>query len=337
MGNRKEHHYLPRFYLKNFSVGQQEVHIRLHNIESDFYFDHAAISDQAKKKYLYGKDDIMESQLEKLEGHSSGVIRSIIDDDQLPSSAADLLQLGKFILFQQARTVRHGEVMNTVFNTLNQGMFGDEAPDDEMSIRDMLELMTKRLPYLAHLDYKLIINDTSIPFITSDNPVVLYNQMMEIKRHRTPAAWANMGLQVFFPISPDHLIYIHDSNNYIAGAPAGTTVIGNITERDVNQLNALQYLNCGELLFFDEHFDKGNAESLKKESQEFREKLWIPKHVSFGSFHWVDMGRPQINLQVSFSRLSPRGKQFKPGNRMVYLRHPDFYELRESLVPDEMQ
>lgn len=140
-----------------------------------------------------------------------------------------------------------------------------------------------------------------------------------------------------FPISPDHLIYLHDSNNYIAGASAETTVIGNITERDVNQLNALQYLNCSVLLFFDEHFDKGNAESLKKESQEFREKLWIPKHVSFESFHWVDMGRPQINLQVSFSRLSPQGKQFKPGNRMVYLRHPDFYELRESLVPDEMQ
>lgn len=337
MGSRKEHHFLPRFYLKHFSIGQKDVHVRLYNINTSFYFDHAAISDQAKKKYLYGKDDIMESQLEELEGQSASVIKAIIEEDKLPSSPADLLQLGKFILYQQARTVRNGQVMNDMFNSLSQGMFGEETPESEMTITEMLQLMGKRLPYLAHLDYKLLVNDTPTPFITSDNPVILYNQMMESKRHPTPGAWANMGLQVFFPISPDHLVYIHDSYNYFTGNGTNPLVITNITERDVVQLNTLQFLNCGELLFFDDHFDKANAETLICKSQDIRKKLWKPQHVNSGPYHWVEIGQPRINLQLSFSRLSQRGKLFKPGNKLVYLRHEEFYNLRESFAPDEMK
>jgi hypothetical protein len=224
-----------------------------------------------------------------------------------------------------------------MFNSLGHGIFGDAAPEAEVSITEMLELMDKRLPYLAHLDYKLLINDTPIPFITCDNPVILYNQMMEAKRHPTPGAWANMGLQVFFPISPDHLIYMHDSYNYFVSNRAGSPVIGNITEGDVIQLNTLQYLNCGELLFFDDHFDKANAEAVISNNQEIRKKLWTPQHMSLGLYHYVEIGHARTNLQLSFSRLSVRGNQFKPGNRMVYLRHSEFYALRESIAPDEVK
>jgi hypothetical protein len=194
MGSRKEHHFLAQFYQKNFSVDQEDIYISFYNVNTGLYLKQAPISGQAKSKYLYGKDDVMESKLEKLEGACSKIIRSIIDDNRLPSDYADLHLLGKFILYQQARTVQHSKIMNEAFGSLNQSMFGDVAPDDEMTVREMLELMEQRLPYLAHLDYTLVINDTPVPFITSDNPVVLYNRMMEIKRHTTPGAWANMGL-----------------------------------------------------------------------------------------------------------------------------------------------
>jgi hypothetical protein len=337
MGSRKEHHFLPKFYLKHFSVDQDDTHICIYNIDTNFSFDCASISGQAKAKYLYGTDDVMEARLGEIENQSARIIRAIIDDNRLPSSPADVQKLGEFILYQHARTIRNAEVMNSMTDSLNQSMFGDAAPDQETSVRELLELMDRRLPYLAYLDYKLVINDNPTPFITCDHPVVLYNRMMEIKRHTTPGAWANMGLQVFFPISPDHLIYIHDTFTYSASGRAGSAVIDNPTERDIAQLNTLQFLNCGQMLYFDNHFSKSDAETLTRNNAEGRKKLWTPNPLQFGPYHFVDIGRPRTNLDLSFSRLSPRATRFKPGNRMVYLRHTDFYHYRDSAVPAEFE
>jgi hypothetical protein len=333
MGSRKEHHFLPKFYQKNFSVDQDGKHIRLYNINSDFYFDHAAISGQAKMKYLYGEDDQLETQLEKLENLCAPIFRSIIEEDQLPESTAEGQLLGKFILYQHARTVRQGQIMNDMSNSLMRDIIGNKAENDDMSVCEMMHMVDKKLPYLAHLDYKLIINESDIPFITSDNPVVLYNQMMEAKNHGTPAAWANMGLQVFFPISPDHLIYLHDCYNYIANGRAGSSTITTNTDWDVVQLNTLQYLNCGEMLYFDDQFEKSDIETLIRNNQEARKKAWTPTPRSFGPYHWVEMSHPRIHLQLSLTRLSPRGRQFKPGTHLVYLRHRDFYLLRNGYEP----
>jgi len=335
MGTRKEHHFLPKFYLKNFSVDQDDKHICIYNIDTRFFFDRAPISGQAKAKYLYGTDDVMEARLEEIENQSARTIRAIIDDNRMPSSLDDLRKLGEFILYQQARTIRNAEVMNSMTDSLNQSMFGDAAPDQKTGVRELLELMDGRLPYLAYLDYKLVINDNPTPFISCDHPVVLYNRMMEIKQHTTPGAWANMGLQIFFPISPDHLIYIHDRFTYTTSSRIGSAVIDKPTEHDVAQLNTLQFLNCGEMLYFDNHFNKSDAETLTRNNVESRKKLWTPNPLQFGFYHFVDIGRPRTNLDLSFSRLSPWANRFKPGNRVVYLRHADFYRLRDSVVPGE--
>lgn len=337
MGKRKEHHFIPQFYLRNFSVGQNRVVICIYNIETDFYFDRAAISDQAKMKYLYGQDDRIESMLGDIERKAALVIKKIINTDSLPGIKSEIQDLFRFILYQHTRTVKREEVIKENLNALNKDIKRVTGHSFNISIQEMVDMVERTLPFLSHIKMALIVNDTSIPFITSDHPVVLYNQLMEIKGHSCRAAWANKGLQVFFPISPDHLIYIYDCYSYTVGKNKNKGEVLSIMENDVKQLNLLQYLNCGTLLFFDEHLSKDALVNMVHPHYSFRKQLFIPKTFRFGSYRWVEMPEPRINLSLTFSKLSLHGKRWRPTNYMVYLRHSDFAALRNSLDKEVVQ
>jgi Protein of unknown function (DUF4238) len=311
MGKRREHHFVPKFYLKNFSIRQEKVIIRLYDTQSNFYFEKASISDQAKEKYLYGEDDVVESKLGVIEGEAAAVIKSIINSDRLPKGK-EHFQLLKFILYQHTRTTKREKVIKESFNELMKGTFGETRPQSSISVKEMVEMVESQLPYLGYTGCKLIVNDTKIPFITSDNPVVLYSQLMENKKDFARAAWASKGLQVFFPISPDHLIFLYDIFTYSVGKYRNSSEVNKISEKDVVQLNALQYLNCKSLLYFDENIEKADIEKVIAQFKKEREKLMKPKLMSFGSYRWVMIHEPRINLNLSFSKLSMTGKRFTP-------------------------
>lgn len=68
------------------------------------------------------------------------------------------------------------------------------------------------------LKVKLLINTTVTPFITSDHPVIRYNQFLEMRRHPGGnAGLAAKGLQVFLPLSPKHMLLFYDDWVYKVG------------------------------------------------------------------------------------------------------------------------
>ncbi|WP_461622080.1 DUF4238 domain-containing protein, partial [Bradyrhizobium sp. 23AC] len=77
-------------------------------------------------------------------------------------------------------------------------------------------------------------------FITSDHPVVFYNQYAEHRTIRSNTGLASKGLQIFYPISPYHIIILYDEAIYKIGAKKSTSV--DVTSvSDVQQLNDLQW------------------------------------------------------------------------------------------------
>ena len=106
--------------------------------------------------------------------------------------------------------------------------------------------------YLAFdLDLKIVrIQKQNLKFITSDNPVVFYNQFLPFRRMANNTGLASKGLQVFFPVSPSHLVLLYDKNVYIE---TKNKIIDITVPRDVEQLNRLQFVSALHNIYFSEN------------------------------------------------------------------------------------
>ncbi|MEJ0103132.1 MAG: DUF4238 domain-containing protein [Bacteroidota bacterium] len=115
---------------------------------------------------------------------------------------------------------------------------------------------------LDYLSCKLIVNLSYLPFITSDNPVVKYNQFLEAKEAYVGATGiAVKGIQIFLPIHPRMMICLYDPAIYTCGEDHKVTVITESID-EVHQLNSLQYLNSHSQLFFNDFISKEYIEAV---------------------------------------------------------------------------
>jgi hypothetical protein len=114
---------------------------------------------------------------------------------------------------------------------------------------------------ISDLDYKLLLNNTDKPFISSDFPIVKYNQFLEqAKWQHSKTGYGTVGLQVFIPLNSELLLLFFDSGIYKVGDRKKKYLeISNVS--DVDSLNTLQFINCFETVFFDE---KAKEDYIKK-------------------------------------------------------------------------
>ncbi|MEJ0103131.1 MAG: DUF4238 domain-containing protein [Bacteroidota bacterium] len=118
MENKRSHHYIPRFYLKKFSINEKRKVVGLYNHTKNIFISQAAIKHQACEKYLYGRDDEIENELSKLESAVAGMFDIMLKHfiPPLEDQAAFTL-LKRYILYQSFRTPKAGE---DVMESLNQ-------------------------------------------------------------------------------------------------------------------------------------------------------------------------------------------------------------------------
>ena len=95
----------------------------------------------------------------------------------------------------------------------------------------------------------LVINKTSMPFITSDDPVAFTSMFHAEKLHSDRFGFGSTGALFFLPLSPRLLLLCYDGDAYIlTGKSRG--VISLSKERDVRACNELQYLNAAHAIYF---------------------------------------------------------------------------------------
>lgn len=91
-------------------------------------------------------------------------------------------------------------------------------------------------------------------FICSDHPSVLYNQLLEDRRSSSNVGFAEIGLQIFLPLSACHSLCFYDPFSY--GVGGRRTAVVDITDPDdVRQLNELQFVNAYNNVYFDKRFN----------------------------------------------------------------------------------
>lgn len=258
------HHYVPQFYLKNFSTNRKSI--GLYILERCKYIQEASIKTQACKDHLYGEDSSIEDMFMELESHAALILREIINTHQIPDqSSPEYEALLFFILISEGRNLKNADSVDNLTDFSAKLMmkmdrnyyFSDEEIEGikiSMNIPNLLSLqaIAKSYPILFDLKCKLIVSKCDRQFITSDNPLVRYNQMYSARKYMLRGyGLGNMGLQMFFPISPKLCICIFDNVMY----EFEESVHGNIEVnkgKQIDEINKLIYLNSYKSVYFND-------------------------------------------------------------------------------------
>lgn len=289
---KRNQHFVPRFYLKNFSVLGNEKQLVVFNVKKEKYIRAGSLSDQAVKKYYYGKDGEMEEGLSKLEGEMAQVIHQIKVSSALPAHASrDHRMILYFVVTTEVRNPKYAKKLQEITESFGELIkqhvnFPEKyrTPEYKLGLKDpaIFSFLNyrKHVIILSDLHAKLLINDTPLPFITSDNPIIHYNQFLEQNtQEKAITGFAIKGLQMFVPISPKLMLMLYDSQVYYVGNRKRKTV--QIQKREeIDQLNTLQLLNSSANVYGSELLTEAyanklllRASSFEKPGKEFIEEF----------------------------------------------------------------
>ena len=337
MVKKKRHHYIPRFYLKRFSVKNEGKFLGLYNLNNRKFIQNAPLKSQAYENFLYGEDDEIENALAEMEGRVAKMFYYWTEEKLLyppPTETNGFKLLKRFILYQAFRTPKSG---NDIMAMLNQGLktvVKEFKPDLWESLKDgtlvhenpvLLGLIhsIEHEHLLGFLDCKFLVNLSLLPFVTSDAPVILYNQLMEqADNYMGATGFVAKGLQIFYPIHPRLMICLYDSSVYDFGDGCENCCSTESIE-EVHQLNGLQLANCKSQLFFDDLISEEYVIELCKHFEEYRgTSKNINRIINQGNrkFFLTSSEDIHIGLDLDFFKLKVDPNDFK--NEITPLRHP---------------
>lgn len=249
-------HFVPQFYLKIFS--EDCSNIRLYNFDGEE--EHfGPIKSQAATNNFYNQET--EKIFGELERMSGAVFKKLMDDPWEAYSQYTKEVLQTFVGFQSLRTQQAATASSSLERGAEElankhGVKADRLLKQlrEVALSDVEKTLlaakacAKSVETLATC---LVVNESGKELITSDDPVVRYNQYCESLTRTGIAGWGAVGLQVFCPISPWLLAILYDPHTYeIKGLSPEKPVIVTKRPPDIAQLNALQVLHAWENVYF---------------------------------------------------------------------------------------
>lgn len=225
MANKtKKQHYVPKFYLKNFSnKNKKEFFIHCYDIDMNESYP-ANIKNIAEEKYFYKVgDENFEEFFQKTEEFASPIINNLSKYGKIKplNIIKNRKRLSLFLAIQFLRTKEMREDLLENFSkisthlqkyNLSSEMEGLVDQIDEKNIKhdQMGFIAYASLKMVDELDFKkwvLLKNKTEVDFLTSDNPVALYNP-------RGFLGFASEYIQIFYPINPKLCLCLLDPVNY---------------------------------------------------------------------------------------------------------------------------
>jgi hypothetical protein len=246
MATNKNQHFVPRCYLRSFTVDCANKEINLFNIDRLKFIEHAPVKNQCSGDYFYGKDLALDKALQATEAAYGKALRDILRPGyKLTDSHRDFLR--RFWLLQFMRTdaaSRRAVEMNAAM----EDIIGIEVPDFRYGIREAVQIAMRvfadKMNLVDDLKICLFKNRTSIPFVTSDDPAVVTNRWYLRDRRTRGRAFGlrSAGNLLLLPLSPRVLCLGYDGDVYSVPHKGGWVDVRN--DKDVEALNQYQFLNC---------------------------------------------------------------------------------------------
>lgn len=350
MAANKKHHYVPRFYLRHFTSDGRSLSV--YNLARDLVVPSANLKNQCYRAYMYGTDGKQEANLSLMEGALANLLKRVLMSQTIPHPwSADHESLCILTLLQNARTAYASDAMDELTDKMLKQVIGKDPKFpaemlDQVKIVNKdpanfsIQIMLRLYHMIMDLDYRLLIAHEGSQFITSDNPVVLYNQLLEFEAYGSKTGLACKGLQIFFPLSPGVLLAFFDRSVY-AFSPRKEIIAQVPTQEDMNQLNALQVVSALENVYFNS--PAANIFRVVTHGKSFRRNrmakvIALPETPTQTGFSQIIGGSREdvrTNLTLTFVKLLKPAKRWradriKPGLKpATVLRNPDMVRDHE--------
>lgn len=324
----RQHHYVPRFYLRRFKSGRRCIN--LHNVQRRLTVTDASIKGQCAKPDYYRTAQI-EGALSELETRSSIALSALCSNEH----DCDMDTVRQFMAVQLLRTPSQAERTATMRRKL-QDFVGGNAMDAEskrgirfdairpedlpvynLRMSDDLAGTLRDLKYIA----VEIVEDA---FITSDNPVFKYNQYLEQVLEYGTDGLGQTGIQIFLPLSPRHMLVMYDKDVYEYVKKQLPS------ETDIEVLNSLQVISANRNLYFNDASQSATVENLASKYAHLRqddpvavEQFSSDEDPRYSLLHGYNQ-TPNVGMNLSFLRIKHRATRVSISKRLRNVLRPPF-------------
>lgn len=343
--------------MRNFSYEGNKNQIGVYNLNNGLYIRQAKLKTQGSKNFFYGYDGIIEENLAGVEGFLSQGIKEIINNRTVPKrGTSEHLELLTFASLTDLRNPVRIENMKSMLKEMEKRLlevdpnvdtkkFIPPLTHDEI-IRMSLANVPEAIQNTYDLDCKLLLNGTNRPFISSDFPVVKYNQFLELKKWpHSKIGYGTVGLQIFIPVTSKIALIFYDSWIYKVGNKKGDTFT--VTKnQDVDEINKLQFINCLETIFFDESASEDYIRQLHQNSKKHNRANVAKSELSYifsgeeDTQQIIDSGQKNLmilgtsgcetNLRIEGLKIHAKGKIHKLNKSVAQVR-PSLEKIEQKI------
>ena len=313
----KQHHYVPASYLRRFASKLKRINI--FNLNRRIPREDVSIKDQCRKPNYYG-DQSIEDALRDLETEAGSAINHLISHPEQSLSPTIL----HFVAIQRVRTpvsVNSADVMLKKMFQLTAST-GDNDPDlmastigEFVTPAVVLSIADEVANAIADLNFRVLSHPEDI-FITSDNPVFFYNQYCEQAQNTGIAGATRIGLQIFIPLSPRHLLMLFDGGTY------DYIKSRTLTDSDIEALNGLQIISADRNVYFNDWRQLGRVTAVVDKFAHSRvghlgkaEEIASDQNEDESLIHGY-LEIPNIGLDLSVLRIKKRALRISMGKRL---------------------
>lgn len=267
----KNQHYVPQFYQRFFSADPNHKSIGAYVIKSRKYIHAAPIKNQSSGDYFYSDNQKIEDALGAMEGLASEVFQKIFANPKSKLTDKDWYTAYAFTFMQIGRTLDRANLIQSTADSTAKLLLkkyveakrnSADAEEVELLTDEIINSISINLKKPAmfslgqhaamvntciDLKLKVLINQTKIPFITSDNPACMYSMFTE-RVGDAIYALGSKGLMFYFPLSKDIALLFYDSLCYKVGDKKKTYV--ELSQQpDIENLNKLSACYANETLY----------------------------------------------------------------------------------------
>lgn len=340
MTKTKNQHYVPQFYLRNFSTNSKSINLYNLSVERIVLGD--SIKNQCSEDYFYGKTIPIEKAFGEIETSSGLLIKKIINDNYIPSPKTQdhsILQI--FIVTLHSRTKYKAEEINEMVDKMSKSAL-ELHPNVDKNQLDLVEIKMDfplhypimnaftRYHLIQDLSIHLFTNESRNNFITSDQPVILYNKWVEDLKEYGAIGLASKGLLIFLPLSSKKLLLLYDKNIYkIGNKKDSVTSLNN--EQEIDNINLMQWLKCRDNIYFANPDEKEKIISDAKKNIRLRQqsKMTFKESVGPGGSKIVGGYSPKLkmNLKIKSIKVKKHSRKYTAKDKILAVRNPKLLEL----------
>lgn len=337
-------HYIPQFYLKNFSENNS---IGVYNFERQKFVDEAPIRRVGGRDHLYGEDPKLENWFQELEGHWSSIINEILHTERIPQDSTKYTYLLMFLYLSDVRgaevadkfhdyKLQEGKNIAKILNAHGKIKVSEEFIDNltlEIDRPNLVYIqgMPQLIRIISGLRPVLLINESECDFITSDRPVVKYNKWFLERNYTHPCGFGHMGAQCFVPLSTRICFCLYDDTVY-ENCYGKKDRIRIYQTETIIEFNRLAVNNSYKEIYYRKEVEN-NLDSIVRKKKSIEEGNWCIGNPSNGYLQKIESRGNYEKVSLPMFKIRPFFKTapFPYGDEVGPLREEAYSVLNEKL------